>query len=187
MKLERSKYDSAAKVFDELGGRKVEHSDGVFWLFSSGSVLLEVEPFERRTQGGLNVGIDVSMSNSELSRIVNRICGKSGQARQQFEWRQWQRRAPTEEAFEITLREVMSEALTQTQTVDISDLAARFATELPSNRSLDQLMHLACLAYRGDLVALESYRDGMQLGKRFGFVPMIKVNFLDRAIKEALK
>lgn len=186
MNHDQDKLNLVVKVFDELGGKKIEDSDGGYWLFNVGSMFLEVEPFIRRTKEGLSVGIDVSMSNAELSRIVNRICGKSGQARQQFDWRQYQQISQTEEHFEVILRKEIFEALKQAEAVDLFDLTARLAAEQPGNRSLSQLMHLAALSYRSDLTTLKQYRDGMQSGKRFGFVPMITDIFLERAVREAL-
>jgi len=186
MKLAESEMNLVAGVFEGLGGKRVEDSDGAYWLFLSGALHLEVEPFLRQTSDGFSIGIDVSISNRELSQIVNRICGKRGQERQQVDWRQWQQNVRSKNDIEAACCEMLQKALLETQAVGLADLVTRLSGEPPSERSLSQLMHLAALAHLGNVGSLKEYREGMETGRRFGFVPMITVAFLDRAIKEAV-
>lgn len=186
MNLKETEQHIASKVFGDLGGKKIEDADGAYWLFSSGCVLLEVEPFLREKSNEFSVGIDVSISNSELSKIANRICGKRGQQRQRFDWRQWQQYARSEMELENAFRDVLQRAMAEMQTINLNDIADEIAGKPPMDRSLSQLMHLAALAYLGNVRALNEYLEGMNSGNRFGFVPVITTIFLERAIKEAV-
>jgi len=186
MKMAENERMLVAGVFESLGGKRIKDSDGVYWLFLSGYLELEVEPFLRKTSDGFTIGIDVSISSRELSQIINRICGKRGEERQQVDWRQWQQTLRDSNDFETAWRELIKKALSETQTVDVGDLAAQLSDEPPCGRSLSQLSHLGALAYLGKVSSLSEYREGLEAGRRYGFVPMITVAFLDRAIKEAV-
>lgn len=185
--MTENELNLVAVTFDGLGGKKVKDCDGIYWLFHSGSFLLEVEPFLRKTNDGFTLGIDVSTSNPELSQIINRISGKRSNKRQQIKWRQWHQTIRSTNDLEATYRELLQNALSETDAVDFKHLVARLADELPSEKSLSQLSHLAALAYLGKARSLSEYREGLEAGRRYGFVPMINVAFLDRAIEEAEK
>lgn len=169
------------RVLKSLGGNKKTDKDGEFWIFEIGSTVLEIEPFVRSTGLQLSIGLDVSFSNPDLSRIVDAICGTKGQGRHPFRWSQFQQVVGTTEVVEGEVQLLMEKVLSVAKGVHLEELVDELANSQPEPRSMSQLMHLAALSLSGKTSILQDYLNGMRQGRRFGFVPMITPEFVERA------
>ena len=69
---------------------------------------------------------------------------------------------------------------------DFESLIRKRCKDRPDQPMLDQIMHLAALAYLGDDSTLEEYLDIFKRGFRLNFVPAITVDFIRRANEIAI-
>jgi hypothetical protein len=173
---------------NSLGGKKIASDEGEEWLFIEGEFQVEMEPGFRNSKGTVTVGVDVSISHSELSGIATLITGKKLGTRQQLEWHQSSEDIPEDDDVSGTLRRVVTRELLRVRSLNLRSIIDSFAAPGPPPvRSLDQIVHLAALAYKADIYRLTEYLEGMKRGKRFGLVPMITPEMVDRAIEIAAR
>jgi hypothetical protein len=172
---------------ESLGGRYVQDPEADYWLFEVGEFLVELEPFESPFSGGVTIGVESSVSHTEVSTICNRILGAQPEERQTMLW--WQNRHDLKEGERPcpTLTRLIEDALGRVSRVDLALQVRELAATCPDGPSMRQVLHLAALAYQGDFPRLLDYVKTFERGKRLNFVPMISSDMLSRAFDVAVE
>ena len=171
-----------------LGGKKIASDGGDEWLFTEGDFGVEIEPGFRCCKGTITVAVDASVSHARISEIASLITGKKLGTRQQVEWHQCSEDIPDDGDRDGALRRVVARELLRVKQLSLESIVESYAAPgPPPTRSLGQIVHLAALAYKADVHRLTEYLQGMKRGKRFGLVPMITQEMVERAIDLAIE
>jgi hypothetical protein len=172
------------RIMSSLGGTKVPHRDGTYWLFSVGEVVAELYPFSRNSKGMLKVGVAASLSQPELSRIANLIMKRKSDTWCQFEYHQTDEMIPVKGDVKACLIRIVKREIEHLASLHMEDITAKFEAPYPSVESspLEQKMHLAVLVHLREVRQLTEYLNWFKQGKRYNFKQPINKDTIEAAL-----